>query len=91
MNLDSVIFIDSLPKLDLHGFDRETARVAIIDFINDNIKMRNEIINIVHGRGAGILKETTHQVLRENKNVLEYKTFYNNSGCTIAKLKFDKK
>lgn len=90
MNLDNVIFVENLPKLDLHGFDRETARVAILDFINDNIKMKNEIINIVHGRGTGILKETTHKVLRKNKNVLGYKTFYNNSGCTIVKLKFDK-
>ena len=90
MTLDSIIYIDSLPKLDLHGLDRETARVLINDFINDNIKMKKEFINIVHGHGSGILRETTHKVLKENKKVLEFKTFYNNDGCTIAKLKFDK-
>ena len=90
MNLDDVIFIESLPKLDLHGFDRETAQVAISDFINDNIKMKNEIINIIHGCGTGILRETTHNLLKKNRNVLDYKTFYNNNGCTIVKLKFDK-
>ena len=31
--------IDNLPKLDLHGYDRQTAIVAINDFINDNIKL----------------------------------------------------
>ena len=45
MELSEVIFVESLPKLDLHGYDRETATVAINDFINDNIKMGNEIIN----------------------------------------------
>lgn len=90
MTLDSVIYVDSLPKIDLHGLDRDTARVAINDFINDNIKMKNEIINIVHGRGNGILKDTTHKVLRENRNILEFKTFYYNDGCTIARLKFNK-
>lgn len=87
MTLDSVIYVDSLPKLDLHGFDRDTARVAINDFINDNLCMKNEIINIVHGHGSGVLKETTHKTLKSNKNVIEYKSFYNNDGCTIAKIR----
>ncbi len=87
MNLDSIIFVDNLPKLDLHGFDRETARVIVLDFIKDNIKMKNEIINIVHGHGSGILKDTVHDTLRKNRNVIEFKTFYNNDGCTIVKIK----
>ena len=87
MDLDSIIFVDNLPKLDLHGFDRETARVIVLDFIKDNIKMKNEIINIIHGHGSGILKDTVHDTLRKNKNVIEFKTFYNNDGCTIVKIK----
>lgn len=87
MTLDNVIYIESLPKLDLHGLDRDTARVLINDFINDNIKMKKEIINIVHGHGSGILRETTHETLRKNKSVIEFKTFYNNDGCTIVKIK----
>ena len=27
MNLEDVIFIDSLPTLDLHGYDKEYARI----------------------------------------------------------------
>lgn len=87
MDLDSIIFVDNLPKLDLHGFDRETARLMVLDFIKDNIKMKNEIINIVHGHGSGILKDTVHNTLRKNRNVIEFKTFYNNDGCTIVKIK----
>ncbi len=87
MDLDSIIFVDNLPKLDLHGFDRETARVIVLDFIKDNIKMKNEIINIVHGHGSGILKDTVHDTLRKNRNVIEFKTVSNNEAMTIVKRK----
>ena len=87
MELKDVIFIDSYPKLDLHGFDRETARVATNDFIRDNIKLKNDIIVIIHGIGNGIVKESVHNALRKNKDVIEYKTFYNNNGSTIVKIK----
>lgn len=86
MELKDVIFIDSYPKKDLHGFDRETARVEVNDFIKDNIKMKNEIIVIIHGKGNGIIRKTVHDVLKTNKNIVEYKTFYNNNGITIAKI-----
>ena len=87
MNLDEVIFIDSLPSIDLHGFDRDTARVKVLEFINDNIKMKNSIICIVHGIGSGIVKNEIHSTLKKCKNVLEYKLFYRNVGCTIVKIK----
>ena len=86
MNLNSIIFIDNLPKLDLHGYDRETARVAINDFINDHYKMKNEFITIVHGIGSGILRQTTNEVLRKNKKVIDFISFYYNNGCTIVQI-----
>lgn len=81
------LFISNLPSIDLHGYDRESARVAILDFINDNIKMKKKEIVIIHGIGTGILKKTTHEVLKKHKNVLEYKVCYNNVGSTIVLLK----
>lgn len=90
MELKEVIFIDNYPKVDLHGLDRETARVEINDFIRDNIKLKNEIIVIIHGIGSGILRKTTHETLSKNKNVIEYKTFYNNNGSTIVKINIQK-
>lgn len=87
MELKEVIYIDSLPTMDLHGFDRDTARVKTLEFINDNIRMKNEIICIIHGRGTGIVKNEVHDTLRKCKNVLDYKLFYNNIGSTIVKLK----
>ncbi len=87
MTLNEVIFPYSFPKIDLHGFDRDSARVAINDFINDNVKMKNEIIVIIHGIGTGIIKEQTFKTLKQNKNVLEFKSDNFNRGCTIVRLK----
>ena len=87
MEIENIVFIDNLPKLDLHGFDRDTARVAVCDFIRDNIKMKNKFINIVHGIGSGVVKTAVHDELRRNKNVISFKTYYYNKGCTIAKIK----
>ena len=85
--LNEVIFLDNLPSLDLHGYDRDTASVMINDFILDNVKMKNEIIVIVHGIGSGIIRETTHKTLKKNPLVIDYKTFYHNNGCTIVQIK----
>ena len=89
MELKEIIFTESLPKIDLHGLDRDTARVQVNDFIRDNIKLKNEIIVIIHGIGSGILKNTVHETLRKNKSVIEYKTLYNNNGSTIVKIRRD--
>ncbi len=86
MSLSSVIFIDRYPSLDIHGYDRETARVAINDFIRDNMTMKNKIIVIIHGVGSGVLIETTKKVLTHNRNVIDFKRYYNNTGCTIVEL-----
>ncbi len=87
MNLNSILFLERFPTLDLHGYDRETARVAIDDFIRDNLRMKQEICLIVHGIGSGILRKTTHETLKKNKNVLQYQIHYFNLGCTIVQIK----
>ncbi|MBQ2872991.1 MAG: Smr/MutS family protein [Bacilli bacterium] len=81
------IFLNRYPTIDLHGFDRESARVATDDFVSENLILKNEIIVIIHGIGSGIVKASVHESLRVNKNVIEYKTDNFNSGCTIIKLK----
>ena len=90
MNLENVIFIDNIPLIDLHGFDRNYARIKINEFISDNKKMQNDIVAIIHGRGSGILKDETIKTLKKNKNVIDYRLFYNNTGMTIVKIKIDK-
>lgn len=90
MNLEDIIFTDNLPTIDLHGFDKDYARIKINEFIRDNKKMKNDVVVIIHGRGLGILKRETESTLRSNKDVLDHRLFYNNTGMTLVKIKIDK-
>ena len=81
------IFLDMLPSIDLHGYDRESARVAVNDFVLENKILNNMEFVIIHGIGDGIVKEAVHKELSRNKNVLDYKISFNNVGCTIVRLK----
>lgn len=86
MHLNDVVFIDSLPKIDLHGETGDTARVMINDFINDNLKQRNNLFCVVHGVGSGTLRTITRDTLNKNKYVIDFKTFYYNQGCTVVEI-----
>ena len=81
------IFLERYPKIDLHGYDRDSARVVTNDFIEENVILGNDTIIIIHGIGSGIVKKEVHDALSHNKDVLEYKMDNFNSGCTIVKLK----
>ena len=76
----------NLPTLDLHGYDRDYARIMINDFINDNHKMKNKKIIIVHGNGTGIIKKTCQDTLKKNKYVQDYKIDNFNSGMTLVNI-----
>lgn len=80
------IFLERYPKIDLHGYDRDSARMATNDFIDENIVLGNDTIVIIHGIGQGIVKNEVHNVLKSNKKVKEYKTDNFNPGCTIVRL-----
>lgn len=84
---EEIININNIPTLDLHGESSDISKILIEDFIRENLKLKNYIIAIVHGKGLGILKKKTHEVLKNNKNVIDFKIYYFNDGMTIAKLK----
>ena len=75
------------PKLDLHGEIVAMVEVLVNEFINDNKKMKNEYIIIIHGKSTNILTEEVSRVLSKNKDVLEYSRNNWNLGETIVKLK----
>lgn len=81
------IFLKNLPQIDLHGFDIESARVATNDFVDDNIKLNNKKLLIVHGKGTGAVKKSVHEALSHRKEVIKYHTDNLNDGCTIIYLK----
>ncbi len=75
------------PKLDLHGEIVAMVEVLVNEFINDNKKMKNEYIIIIHGKSTNILTEEVSRILSKNKDVLEYRRNNWNLGETIVKLK----
>lgn len=80
-------FIDNLPTLDLHGEIRDSARVLIKEFINDNYVLRNTKIVIIHGVGEGILKDETHKLLKNSQKVESFHLNHYNSGSTMVYLR----
>ena len=80
-------FIDLYPILDLHGEFSDTILFLINDFISDNVKLGNNIVVIMHGKGSGILKKRTHEILSKNDLVKQYALSCDNLGATIVELK----
>ena len=85
------IFLDNLPKIVLHGFDKESARVIKNDFINEAIYLGYKEIIIIHGIGTGIVKKSVHETLSRNKHVESYKLDNFNNGSTRVILKIEGK
>ena len=75
------------PKIDVHGETTDTVVFVVNDFINDNLKMKNEYILIIHGKGTGVLRKKVHEILKNNKMVNKYELDVMNLGQTIVKLK----
>ena len=84
------IFIDMYPSVDMHGLDRESARVLTDDFVKENINLGNKKIIIIHGKGSHIVKQSVHQELNKNQYVEDYKLDNFNDGITVVSLKVDK-
>ena len=83
------IFLRNLPTIDLHGYDRDSARVKVDDFIKENVIMKNNKFIIIHGIGEGIIKKTVHEVLKKNNHVERFEIDIYNEGCTVVWIKFD--
>ncbi len=84
MNYDP--FLNILPIIDLHGINRDMVKYIVDDFINDNIKLHNKKIIVIHGKGQGILKDELHLLLRKDKRVKKYYLDSFNIGETIIEL-----
>ena len=80
-------FLDVLPHLDIHGYDRYGATAMIDVFIDNNLRIGEKKIIVIHGKGSGILKSATHEYLKRDKRVSEFKMNNYNDGETIVILK----
>ena len=75
------------PKIDLHGEEVAVIYALVTEFINDNAKIGNKEIVIIHGKSTNILTKEVHRILKENKNVQSFALNNWNLGETIVNLK----
>jgi len=78
--------INNLPKLDLHGEYRDSARILVNDFIYYHYKLESEKVVVIHGIGEGILKDEVKKTLKNNKKVKKFYIDFFNVGSTIVEL-----
>ncbi len=88
--MEGKLILSSYPKIDLHGMDSDYASIVVNDFIDDNLKMRNRYIVIIHGIGSGILRKRIYENLRHDKRVMNYRLDIFNDGQTLVELKLKK-
>lgn len=81
-----ILYRSSMPQIDLHGEDRIGAIIKIKSFIEENIKLRNNEIAIIHGIGQGILRNEIWDYLKKDKRIEEYSLDMFNEGCTLVRL-----
>jgi len=65
-------------EIDLHGLNRIEAKIELLGFLRESVKMRCHCVHIVHGKGYRseeqypILKNNVNLWLRQHKDVLAF-------------------
>lgn len=85
------MFSSHSPILNVHGETCDTVVYFLESFIQDNVKLGNIYIGVIHGRSSNILRNRIHELLKKNQCVDSFRINIWNPGMTIIKLKIDKK
>lgn len=88
--MKSDVLTSKSPRIDVHGETYDSVSLILSQFVDDNYKLGNKFIAIVHGKGEGVLKNRIHELLKSNKKVEDYYLNNWNIGETIIVLKIDK-
>ena len=81
--------INNYPKIDLHGEYAVTAYTVVHSFLIDNLKLKNQYVILIHGKGTGKLKEEVQYILKKEKFVKNFHLDPYNLGQTIVELNLD--
>lgn len=76
----------NLPKLDLHGENVGMVYPLLNEFINDNLKLKNRYLIVIHGKSTNILTKEVHRLLKKDKRIKTYQLDNWNLGETIIEL-----
>ena len=80
------ILTSKSPHLDLHGETSDFLPVLVNDFINDNLKLKNRFIVVIHGHNSSVLKKELQLYLKTDKRVKNYYVDPFNIGQTVIEL-----
>ena len=84
--MKSNVLTSKSPHLDLHGETTAFLPVLVDEFINDNIKLKNKYIVVVHGYNSSILKKELQVYLKKDTRVKNFYIDPFNIGQTIIEL-----
>jgi DNA mismatch repair protein MutS2 len=79
-------FHSSSRSIDLHGLKVEEAKWALIDAIDRCLLDDVDELRVIHGFGSGKVKEAVHKLLKEMRQVKEFRPQLGNAGVTIVYL-----
>lgn len=82
-----IMLTHKTPRLDLHGEEVALVFALVTEFINDNVKIGNREVVIIHGKSTNILTKEVHKVLKSNKLIKKFYLNNWNVGETVVELK----
>ena len=74
------------PSIDLHGSDTQSAMHELDVFLHSVYAHGDDVAEVIHGRGAGILREAVRSFL-SSMSIVEYYRGGTNPGVTYVVLK----
>ncbi|HMN25031.1 MAG TPA: Smr/MutS family protein, partial [Ignavibacteriaceae bacterium] len=77
-------------RLDIRGEKPDAAEFQIIKFLDEAYQASLERVEILHGKGTGVLKKTVWDILKEHEYIKNYyfaAIEFGGDGITIAELK----
>ena len=80
------ILTSKSPTIDLHGETRDFIPYLLDNFLNDNYKLHNKFLIIIHGWNSDILKKEVQSYLKGSKIVKNFYIDPYNIGQTIVEL-----
>lgn len=77
-------------ELDIRGLASDEIDMKVSKFLDNSAMLSLEEVQIIHGKGTGVLRSAVHEILRNSAHVVSFrlgKFGEGESGVTIVKLK----